>query len=304
MARTDAQNTSLVPRHGHMRRRPLAFWRCLAPAGEVAAQPSREDVLRNLGMKTQQQKKKERHQAQKTAKKAAAAAGQQEEAGSGSDEDEEGSEGRGSQQARQQQPPLAQQQQQQPQLPADEREAPPFFVPSKSFRGARPGYVFKKGRQGLGYYLDGLEQRKLAAGAAGAAPQAGAAGGGAKRRRQADAAKQAQKLELQELKKKYTHAPIGGYGGDASKPAASAKARREQQERQAAAAPSQQQAAPMLPGRLKELKRQRELAAAEGTLTGYSSSEDEGPPPAVTKRLKALPGRLRKKLAKQRAAQG
>mmetsp|Transcript_70984 Transcript_70984/g.132785 ORF Transcript_70984/g.132785 Transcript_70984/m.132785 type:complete len:222 (-) Transcript_70984:99-764(-) len=28
------------------------------------------------------------------------------------------------------------------------------FVPSKSFQGARPGYAFKKGAQGLGYYLD------------------------------------------------------------------------------------------------------------------------------------------------------
>ena len=31
----------------------------------------------------------------------------------------------------------------------------PAFTPSATFGGARPGYVFKKGTQGVGYYRDG-----------------------------------------------------------------------------------------------------------------------------------------------------
>ncbi|PRW50835.1 U3 small nucleolar RNA-associated 14-like protein A [Chlorella sorokiniana] len=50
-------------------------------------------------------------------------------------------------------PPPAQQAQQ-----ADGGAAPqPAFVKSKAFQGARPGYVFKKGPQGMGYYLDAAE---------------------------------------------------------------------------------------------------------------------------------------------------
>lgn len=30
----------------------------------------------------------------------------------------------------------------------------PAFAPSPAFAGARPGYLFKLGSQGLGYYLD------------------------------------------------------------------------------------------------------------------------------------------------------
>lgn len=275
------------------------------PAGEGSAQPSKEDVLRNLGLKTPQQRKKERQQAQKAAKKAATAGEQEKEeeavSDSGSDAEGKGSHGRGGQGGGAPPPPQAQLE-----VPPDEREAPPFFVPSKSFRGARPGYVFKKGRQGLGYYLDALEQKRLASRAARAAQQVGGAGGSSKQRKPADAAKQAQKQVFQELRQKYTHVPIGGRGEDTSKPTSSAKLRREQQKQQSAVAQQQQQerAVPMLPGRLKELKRQRELAAAQGTLTGYSSSEGEGPSPKDSKRLKALPGRLRRKLAKQRATQG
>jgi hypothetical protein len=65
----------------------------------------------------------------------------------------------------------------------------------------------------------------------------------------------------------------------------------------------------MLPGKLKELKRQRKAAAAAGQLAGFSSDEEgdgEGAAAAAaaapaSKRIKALPGRLRKKLAKARA---
>jgi len=35
------------------------------------------------------------------------------------------------------------------------------FQPASAFGGARPGFVFKLGWQGLGYYADKLEQRKL-----------------------------------------------------------------------------------------------------------------------------------------------
>ncbi|GLC47246.1 hypothetical protein PLESTF_000895000 [Pleodorina starrii] len=53
--------------------------------------------------------------------------------------------------------------------------APPKFIAAKTFGGARSGYVFKKGAQGLGYYWDA----KAAAAAgqlAGAGPGAGGAG--------------------------------------------------------------------------------------------------------------------------------
>ena len=32
------------------------------------------------------------------------------------------------------------------------------FVPSAAFTGAVPGYVFKMGAKGLGYYMDGVQQ--------------------------------------------------------------------------------------------------------------------------------------------------
>lgn len=52
--------------------------------------------------------------------------------------------------------------------PAESAGAPPF-VPAASFAGARPGYAFKTGPQGLGYYRDG-----------GLAANGGAAGGAAR----------------------------------------------------------------------------------------------------------------------------
>ncbi|KAI3427018.1 hypothetical protein D9Q98_006960 [Chlorella vulgaris] len=60
-------------------------------------------------------------------------------------------------------PPAADQQQQQQQQQQEGGEAPqPAFLRSKSFQGGRPGYVFKKGPQGVGYYLDGSEAVKAA----------------------------------------------------------------------------------------------------------------------------------------------
>ena len=37
---------------------------------------------------------------------------------------------------------------------AAEKAGKPLFVPSASFAGAKPGYAFKSGDRGLGYYLD------------------------------------------------------------------------------------------------------------------------------------------------------
>jgi hypothetical protein len=35
------------------------------------------------------------------------------------------------------------------------------YIPSSSFTGRKPGYVFKIGLQGLGYYRDKIEMDKL-----------------------------------------------------------------------------------------------------------------------------------------------
>lgn len=282
-------------------------------AGEEPGRPQKEDVLQQLGMKTQQQKKHERAAAKKAAKKGGKAAAAPAEAEEGwtteEEEAEEEAEGRGQQGDQQppagkpQQQPAGNQQQQQGssrQLAPDEWEAV-AFVPSKAFTGARPGYAFKKGSQGLGYYLDPVQQLQQ---------QQQGGGGGKRTKAGGDPSKQAQKTEWQALKQKYSHAPIGGRAGaDGHKPATGGKARREaaaaakpaaaKQPAKAASAP-----VPLLPGRLKELKRQRQQAAAAGKLEGFSSDDDEGPAAAVapaSKRIKALPGRLRKKLAKAKA---
>ena len=35
------------------------------------------------------------------------------------------------------------------------------FIPSETFTGKKPGYVFKTDEQGLGYYKDAIEMEKL-----------------------------------------------------------------------------------------------------------------------------------------------
>lgn len=35
------------------------------------------------------------------------------------------------------------------------------YIPSSSFTGRKPGYVFTRGEQGLGYYKDEIEMEKL-----------------------------------------------------------------------------------------------------------------------------------------------
>ena len=35
------------------------------------------------------------------------------------------------------------------------------FIPSERFTGRKPGYIFTRGEQGLGYYKDEIEMEKL-----------------------------------------------------------------------------------------------------------------------------------------------
>tara|TARA_Y100000389_G_scaffold24325_3_gene21024 strand:- start:9790 stop:10068 length:279 start_codon:yes stop_codon:yes gene_type:complete len=35
------------------------------------------------------------------------------------------------------------------------------YIPSNSFTGRKPGYIFTRGEQGLGYYKDEIEMEKL-----------------------------------------------------------------------------------------------------------------------------------------------
>ena len=51
----------------------------------------------------------------------------------------------------------------------------PAFQPAKGWQGPRPGFVYKRGARGVGYYEDGEEMRKAKA--------AEQEGGGGKRRR-------------------------------------------------------------------------------------------------------------------------
>ena len=52
---------------------------------------------------------------------------------------------------------------------------PPAYLPCKTFQGARPGYYFRLGAQGPGYYLDRVARHKAAAAAAVAAAERGGA---------------------------------------------------------------------------------------------------------------------------------
>jgi len=44
--------------------------------------------------------------------------------------------------------------QQQQQQPQQQNQGQPDFVPSNEFKGEQPGYTFKKGDKGQGYYKD------------------------------------------------------------------------------------------------------------------------------------------------------
>jgi hypothetical protein len=41
------------------------------------------------------------------------------------------------------------------------RDTDSDFIPSKSYTGSKPGYVFKRGSQGVGYYIDALLQMQM-----------------------------------------------------------------------------------------------------------------------------------------------
>jgi hypothetical protein len=43
----------------------------------------------------------------------------------------------------------------------DDKQDNRDYIPSNSFTGRKPGYVFTRGEQGLGYYKDKIEMQKL-----------------------------------------------------------------------------------------------------------------------------------------------
>lgn len=43
----------------------------------------------------------------------------------------------------------------------DDKQDNRDYIPSNSFTGRKPGYVFTRGEQGLGYYKDKIEMEKL-----------------------------------------------------------------------------------------------------------------------------------------------
>ena len=43
----------------------------------------------------------------------------------------------------------------------DDKQDNRGYIPSNSFTGRKPGYVFKTDEQGLGYYKDAIEMKKL-----------------------------------------------------------------------------------------------------------------------------------------------
>ena len=43
----------------------------------------------------------------------------------------------------------------------DDKQDKRGYIPSNSFTGRKPGYVFKTDEQGLGYYKDAIEMKKL-----------------------------------------------------------------------------------------------------------------------------------------------
>ena len=43
----------------------------------------------------------------------------------------------------------------------DDKQDKQDYIPSNSFTGRKPGYVFTRGEQGLGYYKDKIEMEKL-----------------------------------------------------------------------------------------------------------------------------------------------
>lgn len=249
-------------------------------AREKALRPATDDVLRELDMKSKIQKKKDRVAEAKRDKKRKAEKKEPEtesdsEVEDASDEDKVATRNG---------------------IAKKKAAAAPEFVPYKKFSGARPGYVFKKGGLGVGYYLDNPPHAHLKALAA----------------------------ARKELAAKMARKPIGGSAAAASKPGNPAT-----------------KAVPLLPGRLKALKKKQGMDAdyssegdssgSDGAVAGKhsndgSSDSDSEPEPeqaskgkpaqkkgsavtvaspgGVVKRRGSLPGRLRKKLAKDKLRKG
>lgn len=253
--------------------------------------PATEDILRELDMKTKAQKRRDKLIEAKQEKKrknrelAAEAAGkefseeEEEEESSSSDDDiisdsdvfegdDNSSKKKGGKKF--------------------SAAAIPEFLPFKKFSGARPGYVFKKGGMGVGYYIDHPPHKVLK-----------------------DLARARKQIAA-----KYAAKPVGGGATEKLKKKAGAVATK---------------AVPLLPGKMKTLERQQQeypSSDEEGFGGSSSDSDSEGgggnrgglkkahglnstspspPPPVVVavelsgqKKRGALPGRLRKKLAKDR----
>lgn len=155
------------------------------------------------------------------------------------------------------------------------------FLPCKKFSGARPGYVFKKGGMGVGFYLDHPPHKILK-----------------------DLARARKQIAA-----KYAAKPVGGSS--------------EKLKEKAGAGVATKAAVPLLPGKIKTLKRQQQeypSSDEDGFGSSSGSESDSGkdhlhqkkaqnlnptfvPIAQVSEQKKkrgALPGRLRKKLAKDR----
>ena len=129
-----------------------------------ANRPAPEDVLRELDMKSKAQKKKDKsieakkEQKKKKKEQAAAAAGQvSEEEESSSDEEEEESftsDDSDNEDEDEDEGGNVTKNKGRKKTSSSAGADRPEFLPFKKFSGARPGYVFKKGGMGVGYYVD------------------------------------------------------------------------------------------------------------------------------------------------------
>ena len=258
---------------------------------DKSLRPPTDDVLRELDIKSKARKKKDKASEAKRDRKRKA----EEKESEDDDSDDDGDDDSESEDV---EPPVGRKVATKKE-PAKNKKAaagPPEFVASKKFSGAKPGYIFKKRGLGVGYYLDNPPHMHLKALVA----------------------------ARKQLAAKTARAPIGGIIAT-------------------------KKAAPLLPGRLKALKKKQidyssdedsfetgsEGAGAGGADGGSSDDDFESdaeeqpksdkkqkgadlkkkesadsvskvPPGAASasKRRGSLPGRLRKKLAKEKLAKG
>jgi superfamily II DNA/RNA helicase len=168
----------------------------------------------------------------------------------------------------------------------DGRQQPPF-VRSPRFAGARPGYAFRRGDKGVGYYLDvPLHLEAEHAFAKMLSPSSAGGGGGGKKQQQ---------------QKKKTKAPPAPKQGLAALPKLPGLARR-----QASDSDDDLDDEEDTPWRkVPPPPRKRQGAGGSDDDDGGDSDSDSDGGGGGKKRYKgALPGRLRKKLAKQRQRAG